>query len=450
MFDKESDLVDYSGFASGTLAAVVPSSGWGFGSRGFVDSLEDFVNIFQGMPLTEREAITAFMEEFDSGMAPAVAHAFTLTAAKAGSPQTSPVVRLLIPQADAGSIDLIGRGWCTVWGRRIPIGLLYDRDTGRFDTSFHDVQDVGYARIDAFVRSGHCTFTFLGVPRGSGYRLGVDRDMDALLDGDERRFGTSVDNPDSDGDGFPDGHELAHLANPLRAHSVPFDRRPPRIEDARVAWVNTQVAKVRWTTNEPATSVVRADRVAPAALASAATPPPAFDGQLKREHVLVVRGLEAGVRYRLRLTGRDAAGNVAAPAFLDVATQDHLFESVHAGRVTLATLSATVTSTQATTTPALTLTAEVLVVNERNLPEPGSRVSGRFVEWLPGAGQAPLVTPFGPSPVTGADGRTRATYTAQHARGSGAIVEVIVDAIEDDTRLHFHPLETSFFAREDL
>jgi hypothetical protein len=51
--------------------------------------------------------------------------------------------------------------------------------------------------------------TFTGVPPGSGERLGVDRDRDGCLDGDERSQqsdaahpGTAV--PDSDGDGLPD------------------------------------------------------------------------------------------------------------------------------------------------------------------------------------------------------------------------------------------------------
>ncbi len=47
-----------------------------------------------------------------------------------------------------------------------------------------------------------------------GVRSGLDSDGDGLTDIEEEVFGTVVSNPDTDLDGFLDGHEVFHLYNP--------------------------------------------------------------------------------------------------------------------------------------------------------------------------------------------------------------------------------------------
>ena len=67
------------------------------------------------------------------------------------------------------------------------------------------------------------TITYTAVPPGSGTRMGVDRDEDALLNGVETNTGTFVDGDDTgtdptladtDGDGFDDGVEVASGRDP--------------------------------------------------------------------------------------------------------------------------------------------------------------------------------------------------------------------------------------------
>jgi LPXTG-motif cell wall-anchored protein len=78
------------------------------------------------------------------------------------------------------------------------------------------------------------TITYTAVPPGSGMRIGVDRDDDALLDGVETNTGVFVDEgdtgtnplmPDTDGDGFEDGIEVLSGTDP----NDPLDFPAPQV-----------------------------------------------------------------------------------------------------------------------------------------------------------------------------------------------------------------------------
>jgi hypothetical protein len=50
-----------------------------------------------------------------------------------------------------------------------------------------------------------------------------DRDCDGLSDTDENELGTDPDVPDSDGDGWFDGEEVAESTDPLEYYQHPFE-----------------------------------------------------------------------------------------------------------------------------------------------------------------------------------------------------------------------------------
>ncbi len=251
LFDKESDIVDYASlyppppappvslFQSIPLDRV-PATGWGFGNTGsFADTVTNFVNLgvfhTQQLTPTDRANIVVFLGELDTGTPPAAAYAWTLNAASAATPVANhPFTTLLQGQAtrsvpgsniNDSNIDLVVRGWMVVGATPKNIGMKYNDVTGKFETDTTGVGPFSYANLVTTVTSNRGAFLLMGTPRGSGYRLGLDSEMDFALDGDELAAGAVVGVADTDGDRFPDGYEMSHGSNPASAASLP----PPDI-----------------------------------------------------------------------------------------------------------------------------------------------------------------------------------------------------------------------------
>ena len=94
----------------------------------------------------------------------------------------------------------------------------------------------------------------MGLPVGMAERFAIDFDLDGLLNQDELALGTDPENPDSDGDGYPDGHEIANGGDPLDPSKGSSDTTPPSVFNLRVAWVTGAGAKIFFETDELTTS----------------------------------------------------------------------------------------------------------------------------------------------------------------------------------------------------
>ena len=160
--------------------------GAGFLHDGAVDTLQSFLGS-SAFTLNSNQILDLeeFVLQFDSDLAPIVGQQATLTATNQGV--VDPRVDLLIQQANTafsslvlgGSVrecELIVKG--TVGGS--PRGWVRESD-GTFS------DDVGGTSIsEATVRSlatDAAPLTYTCVPPGSGQRIGINRDGDALLDG---------------------------------------------------------------------------------------------------------------------------------------------------------------------------------------------------------------------------------------------------------------------------
>src|SRR5438477_957412 len=136
---------------------------------------------------TIKRNIEAFVQCFDTGTAPAVGYTRTLTAATVDSPATNDWNLLEGQAAVLTNIDLIVKG--TIDGK--VRGLLYQPGSNNYRT---DKSGLGpFTRVDlrAKIIAGD-TLTFMGVPPGSGYRLGIDRNQDGVLDGDIPQPGLQI------------------------------------------------------------------------------------------------------------------------------------------------------------------------------------------------------------------------------------------------------------------
>jgi len=165
--------------------------GFGFFHDGGIDTLTRFLSVIRpgpdapdGFPFGPAgdlliSQVESYMLAFDSNLAPIVGQQVTLSAANATV--TKPRIQLLRARADAGECDLIAKGR---WAGS-EVGFLYTGG-GQFRRDRQALPQVSAAALLLLAMApGHET-TFTCTPPGSGMRLGIDRDADGILDGDER------------------------------------------------------------------------------------------------------------------------------------------------------------------------------------------------------------------------------------------------------------------------
>jgi DNA-binding beta-propeller fold protein YncE len=166
--------------------------GFGFSRAGDVDTLFRFMHAFvfttafpgntDGIEVgaagdPDRRAAESFLLAFDSNLKPVVGQQVTLW--KNGGSTASARADLLVARAAAGDCDLVAKG--SLGGRER--GYLYSG--GAFLTDESASPPVSDGALRAQFLAGNASLTYTCTPPGSGRRIGIDRDGDGLLDGDE-------------------------------------------------------------------------------------------------------------------------------------------------------------------------------------------------------------------------------------------------------------------------
>ena len=384
LWDKESQTVN-TGLPF--PMDIMPATGWGFANTGVVDTVLGFVNIGVFNHMGHDGQIVDLLKRFDTGVAPTAAFAVMLTGGvantvdeallKSSLAATQPLTAIANGAANFPAHDLVARGWVRLvaGGPQVPIGMLWDGTqwlTDRTGTTFT------FAALKAKVAIGDAAIALMGVPVGSGYRLGLDRDLDFRLDGDEVTVAptTATDNPDTDGDTFPDGYEIRLGSNPTLAGSLPpVELVAPQVLTNKIAWINSSVVKARWSTDEESTTRLRVWKIGPGPLSRLIYD--REDSQFKKYHSAVGRKLEPGGTYRVEVVTKDPRGNLRTVVLnTGVPSQPFLFLSTQVAKTTLKrTGPGTVSGTQA-------YTATASVVDETGTAiADGAMVSGTLVEW---------------------------------------------------------------------
>jgi DNA-binding beta-propeller fold protein YncE len=168
--------------------------GFGFNSDGTIPTLFQFSTGFDvqianpvGIPRTPEGTLAKrnmeqYMLAFESNLAPIVGQQVTLTAGNAAVAGSR--IDLLKARADAGECELVAKG--RVWGEEL--GFLY-LGGGQFVGDRQMMAHLADATLRSAVAASNGVLTYTCVPPGSGTRIGIDRDLDGVLDGDE---GTAV------------------------------------------------------------------------------------------------------------------------------------------------------------------------------------------------------------------------------------------------------------------
>ncbi|HYH98355.1 beta-propeller fold lactonase family protein [Hyalangium sp.] len=175
--------------------------GIGFNSDGSIPTLFlfnsgfDFHPIFNqpGIPLTPegtkaKQDMEKFMLAFDSNLAPIVGQQVTLTAASQAVVGSR--IQLLKARAGAGECDLVAKG--RIAG--LEVGFLY-LGSGLFAGDRQALAHIPDLVLRTAVVASGGMLTYTCTPPRSGVRIGIDRDLDGFLDGDERAAGSDPANP---------------------------------------------------------------------------------------------------------------------------------------------------------------------------------------------------------------------------------------------------------------
>jgi len=125
--------------------------------------------------------LNAYMLCFDTGFAPAVGYTRTVTSANVSDPGVTSDWATLESQAKAGFIDLVVNG--TINGQ--VHGLMYDTLSSSYLTDTSGLGPFTHAQLVNFIVGGD-TLSPMGVPQGSGIRMGIDHNANGVLNGDEK------------------------------------------------------------------------------------------------------------------------------------------------------------------------------------------------------------------------------------------------------------------------
>ena len=194
-------------------------AGFGFLHDGQIDTIENLLNLpvfgtlsnASAASQTNRNNLQAFVLSFDTGTKPAVGYSRTVTAANAASPAVDADFNLLAAQVATGNCELIAKG--TVAGE--PRGWRYSG--GTFLPDRIGAAPASWTDLKNLVLAGNATITIVGVPIGSSIRIGVDRDLDGVLDGDEGLFPYGASTPGCAGPIALRGNSEPSVANSLFA-----------------------------------------------------------------------------------------------------------------------------------------------------------------------------------------------------------------------------------------
>ncbi len=165
--------------------------GFGVLHDGSIDTVARFFSaeVFT-LRAKERRLVEQFVLAFDSNLAPIVGQQVTRSASSGADVEAR--IDLLVARAAAGECDLVVKGTLAGqargWVRGSDGRLRSDR---RGDAPLSEAK----LRTQAAVVGQERTYTC--VPPGSGVRIGIDRDEDGALDGDELDAGSDPADPGS-------------------------------------------------------------------------------------------------------------------------------------------------------------------------------------------------------------------------------------------------------------
>lgn len=215
----------------GTANVQRARGGFGIAHDGTLVDLRDFIgNPPFNITPTEADQITAFVRQFDQGIAPAAHRAYLVDAANLATVGAT-VNAVLLAQAapTVGWIDVAAIGHEPVGGTVRDLRWAYDPATATFQVHDGSLPARNWAAFQAAITGGG-RYLFVGLPPANARRYALDPDNDDLTDGQEVFVPIATDprRRDTDGDGYDDGYEVQVGSSPI-VPNVPSDNTAPAL-----------------------------------------------------------------------------------------------------------------------------------------------------------------------------------------------------------------------------
>lgn len=191
--------------------------GFGFLHDGSIDNLFNFLAlpVFNFASDQERRDLEAFLLAFDTGTAPSVGRQVTVNGSNKTLAWVTSLLDSLYQAADAGHCDLVAHGRLGGTAK----GFVYQAGRRAFWSDYDPEGTFPADSLRLLAQNGG-EITYLGVPPGSGTRMGIDRDRDGYRDRWELALGSNPADPAS----TPSVTAVA--STPKAAPAVLFAARP--------------------------------------------------------------------------------------------------------------------------------------------------------------------------------------------------------------------------------
>lgn len=386
--------------------------GFGFDHSGSQSDLQEFIsrqgerNDGMDINLTEEEKawLFTFLTEYDPGVAPSANYSLLLNQASAATFDAA----LLTTQAEAGHCDLALTGRIRVDNEWTDVGLLYAPVFARFVADTDSLGTFSLQELIDLATAGDAELFFQGVPFWSGNRIGVDRDRDGLMDGNETVLGTDPTNPDTDGDGFWDSFD----DNPLVPDVSVSHTEAPVISNLTVQSLNARTAKLVYET----------DIFSPTRVLYGETTEYGLDqgddlvlapgsNHWKRKHVVYLRSMKDGTLYNFQIQTRGQNGVEGADQNRTLTTLKQLLPTVSGSDDTLHVETVTIEASQ--NGGETTFTATVTVFANDQLPVVDAMVNGKWTIYRGGNVVNQFVAAAGTTDIDGVATMVVSTSAAQ-------------------------------------
>jgi len=221
------------GDGSGFVNRVRAKGGFGITHNGSNFDLQDFIkseanNGPFGITIPESQQITAFVRQFDQGIAPA-AHRAYLANANSLSAVAPTIRKILLRQAVKGWVSVAAVGFEDISGVTQDLRWVFNPTTSMFTCSDPGVPARNWTgMLNAITAGGQ--YLFVGLPPANAFRYALDPDNDNLTDAQEAALpvATNARSRDTDADGYEDGYEVQVASSPVIAN-VPMDSTPPTL-----------------------------------------------------------------------------------------------------------------------------------------------------------------------------------------------------------------------------